>query len=148
MAKPCTSYLHPKTQLACKTRSCPVEFSWSADMILLLMYTFLIATNVVHQTDKLHVLQIHWHVAHWYYYKLHGQKCSPWCNWDVLGCFSQKQHKIVVRIFINKQKIDIKQHINILIAETNSTINFHVPINPKNNLTIWSITCVATKRLC
>jgi len=50
---PCTSHLHPKVQLACKTKSITVDFSWSAEMILLLRHTFLIATKVVHQTDKL-----------------------------------------------------------------------------------------------
>ena len=54
---PCTSHLYPKIQLVCKTRSCTADFSWSADMILVLVYTFLIAAKVVHQTDKLLILQ-------------------------------------------------------------------------------------------
>jgi len=56
---PCTSHLHLKIQLALKQGVvATVDFSWSADMILLLMYTFLIATKVVHQTDKQLVLRI------------------------------------------------------------------------------------------
>ena len=54
--------LHVKLELYIRT----IDYSRSALIILLAMYTSLKATKMVQQTDQLLILQIRWHVACWY----------------------------------------------------------------------------------